>query len=90
MQHVKIRVHGKVQGVFFRQSTQEKAQELNVAGWARNESDGSVYIEAEGEEENIQQFLEWCKQGPPAASVSDMEYEAEEELKNFKEFRIEF
>jgi acylphosphatase len=90
MRHVKIRVHGKVQGVFFRQSAQEKAEELNVTGWARNEADGSVYMEAEGEDENLQRFLEWCRQGPPAASVSDMEHEFSEELKDFKGFRIEF
>jgi acylphosphatase len=64
-----IRVSGKVQGVFFRASTKNKADELNIKGFVRNEPDGSVYIEAEGEETNMGQFIAWCWEGPRGARV---------------------
>lgn len=67
--HVTITVSGKVQGVFFRASTKHKADELDVKGLVRNEPEGSVYIEAEGEEENIEQFIRWCERGPASARV---------------------
>ena len=82
-----IRVAGKVQGVFFRASTKNKADELNIKGFVRNEPDGSVYIEAEGTEENINQFLAWCKQGPRMASVARCDI-AEGGVKGFKDFII--
>ena len=64
-----IQITGKVQGVFFRASTKDKADELGVKGYVRNERDGSVYVEAEAEEYVLKQFIDWCKQGPPRASV---------------------
>ena len=60
---------GKVQGVFFRASTKEKAEELGITGFVRNERDGSVYIEAQGEEDVLEDFLHWCKRGPQHARV---------------------
>ena len=72
----RIRVQGKVQGVFFRASTQEKAEELGLKGWVRNEPDGSVLIHAEGDEEELRRLVEWCWQGPSAASVKDVREEA--------------
>ena len=71
----KIRVTGKVQGVFFRASTQEKAKSLHLCGWVRNESDGSVLIHAEGDKAAIQELLDWCHQGPPQASVQAVQVE---------------
>jgi acylphosphatase len=64
-----IHVSGKVQGVFFRASTKDKADELSINGFVRNERDGSVYIEASGEEDQLNQFVAWCKHGPRAARV---------------------
>ena len=75
MKHFSIRIIGKVQGVFFRASAKEKADYLGVSGFVRNESDGCVYIEAEGEEIILEQFLEWCWQGPPRAKVDKMDVE---------------
>jgi len=69
MNAVVIRVSGKVQGVFFRASTQETAQRLGVSGIVRNEPDGSVYVEAEGDESSLNQFIAWCRHGPPRAKV---------------------
>ncbi len=71
----RIRVKGKVQGVFFRASTKEKADELGIKGWVRNEPDGSVLIEAEGEADAIEAFEEWCWKGPSAATVKDLQKE---------------
>jgi acylphosphatase len=68
-----IRVTGLVQGVFFRASTQDKARELGVQGTVRNELDGSVFIEAEGEAEALDRFVRWCRKGPPGARVVDLE-----------------
>ena len=83
--HWNIRVIGDVQGMFFRHSAKEKAEELGIMGFARNESDGSVYIEAEGEEDAIGKFLEWCKTGPASASVNKVE-ESGGAIKSYKEF----
>lgn len=64
-----IRVSGKVQGVFFRASAQETARRLGVSGIVRNEPDGSVYIEAEGDASVLNQFIAWCRHGPARAEV---------------------
>ena len=56
MRRVFIRVYGRVQGVFFRSCTQEKAEELGLTGWVKNEDEGTVVIVAEGEEEKIGEF----------------------------------
>lgn len=87
MKSVSITVRGKVQGVFFRASAKDVAEKLDVRGFAQNLSDGSVYIEAEGDEENLKQFIDWCQQGPPRASVSNVNV-VEAELKSFQRFDI--
>lgn len=83
-----VRVSGKVQGVFFRASTREKAKALGINGFVRNERDGSVFIEAEGEEDHLERFLSWCRQGPPRARVVSCEIK-EIESRNFSDFVIE-
>ena len=85
--HLTLRVFGKVQGVFFRQSAKEKAEALNLTGFARNESDGSVYLEAEGDARQVDEFREWCGQGPPRARVSRVEAE-DGEVKGYDLFQI--
>lgn len=85
--HLNIRVHGRVQGVFFRSSAKHSAKKLGIRGFVRNEPDGTVYIEAEGDEENLERFLGWCRKGPPFARVDKVEME-EEVFKNFADFSI--
>lgn len=68
---LRIKVTGKVQGVFFRASTKEKADQLGIKGWVRNEPDGSVLIEAEGEKSVLHEFKEWCSVGPSSAHVKE-------------------
>ncbi len=85
--HYSIRVEGEVQGVFFRASTQETAQNLGVTGWVRNEPDGSVHIEAEAAESVIEDFLQWCRQGPARAQVTAVKFEIKP-MEGFKNFTI--
>ena len=76
-----------MQGVFFRASARTHAEALEITGFARNESDGSVYIEVEGEKENLNQFIEWCRRGPERAVVTNVEVE-EGPLKKFSSFEV--
>jgi len=87
MKAVSIAVTGKVQGVFYRQSTLEKAHELGIKGFVKNLPDGSVYIVAEGTEDNIDRLIEWCKRGPKRAVVANIVV-TESELRGFSEFKI--
>jgi len=87
MKNYRIRVYGKVQGIFFRANTLKVATDLGITGWVKNESDGSVQIAAEGREEQLAQLLSWCEKGPTYGNVSKVEY-CENELENFKTFWI--
>ena len=68
-----IKVYGRVQGVGFRFYTNKKAVELNISGFVQNKPDGSVYIEAEGDETNLQTFIDWINIGTKWARVSKIE-----------------
>lgn len=70
---VRIFVHGRVQGVFYRASAQKAANGLGLTGWVRNCDDGSVEIHAEGSKEKLEELIAWCRKGPPLASVSNIE-----------------
>lgn len=82
-----IKVSGKVQGVFFRASTKDQADTLGILGFVRNEPDGSVFIEAEGEEGTLHRFIAWCKQGPRQARVDQCQV-SEKEISGFKAFDV--
>ncbi len=84
----KIRVTGKVQGVFFRHSAKLVAERLGLGGLVRNERDGSVYVEIEGESEIVQKFIGWCRVGPGEADVRKVEV-AEIKPTGRKQFNIE-
>ena len=79
---------GKVQGVFYRQSTKEKATELRVTGYVRNLPNGDVYILATGTAEQVSSLVEWCWQGPKRAVVTSVNYEIQA-LQPFDAFKIE-
>lgn len=89
VQHLNIRVHGKVQGVFFRKNTEAKAKALGINGFVRNEPDGTVYAEAEGSISQLDQFTDWLEEGPEIAVVSKLETNRGA-LKGFEDFRIEY
>jgi acylphosphatase len=65
-----INVHGRVQGVWFRAGTKEKADELGLLGWVKNRPEGTVEIHAEGEKPQLEKFIAWCRKGTPAANRS--------------------
>lgn len=85
--HVNITITGRVQKIGFRYSTQEVATRLNILGFVQNLPDGSVYIEAEGAEEDIKTFIIWCHEGPRWAHVDKVEVE-KSAMKNFSVFEI--
>jgi acylphosphatase len=87
MKHLNITVQGKVQGVFYRQSTKAVADQLGVRGMIRNEANGDVYIEAEATSTLMEMFLEWCNEGPERARVTAVTTE-EGELKNYRNFEV--
>lgn len=89
MKRLRIFIYGKVQGVFFRASAVEKALELGLTGFTRNEDSGAVYCEVQGPEEKLNVFLNWCRQGPEHARVDDLEYTFEDQLKTFVTFKTE-
>ncbi|MFK7771070.1 MAG: acylphosphatase [Saprospiraceae bacterium] len=87
MKCVQIQVSGKVQGVWFRASTQRKANELNIKGIVKNLSNGDVYIEAEGEENILEDFVKWCHQGSDHSRVDNVTT-SELKSKSFEDFKI--
>lgn len=85
--HRNITVTGRVQGVFYRASTFEKATHIGIRGFVKNQIDGSVYIEAEGTIDQLEVLIQWCKQGSAYAHVESLSTE-EGQLKRFKKFEI--
>jgi len=87
-QTISIIVEGKVQGVFFRQSTAKKAIELGITGEVSNLPDGSVAIIATGTEEKLEELTAWCRQGPSKAIVTAI-VKKELPLRSFRDFSIQ-
>lgn len=87
LQTISIIVSGKVQGVYYRQSTKGRAKELGISGEVKNLPDGNVYIIATGLKVQLDAFIEWCKKGPPRAVVKEIQVQAIE-LKVFNDFSI--
>ncbi len=71
-----LRISGRVQNVGFRYNTRNKAQEIGISGFVKNERDGSVYVEAEAEEELLDMFILWCHKGPNWARVDEVKIQA--------------
>ena len=87
MKAQKVIVSGKVQGVYFRASAKQKALMLNVNGSVRNEPDGTVTLEIEGEDVAVNHMVNWCKNGPALARVSNIHVE-NQAAKNLINFQI--
>ena len=86
--HYKIVVTGRVQGVGYRWSAANEAIRRNITGYVRNQSDGSVYIEAEGTSEQLDPFVDWCRRGPGMSHVKSVSIIKGSPI-NFESFRIE-
>lgn len=85
---VVIKISGKVQGVFFRKSAKDEADRLGLVGWIRNDADGSVETLAVGPKEKLEEFIKWCKSGPPLAEVENVEVEWKNQNLEFDSFNI--
>ena len=92
MDNVRARVivEGMVQGVFFRQHTQETAFRLGVKGWARNRRDGRVEVLFEGDKAKVDEMIQWCHRGPSEARVTNVRVIWEEFAGEFKDFSITY
>lgn len=86
--HIRLRITGRIQGVFYRQSTAEKAHELGLKGFVMNINDGSVILEAAGDDESLKALRLWCESGPPLAKVDRVEEETPQEDGSFQDFVI--
>jgi acylphosphatase len=84
----KIHIFGRVQGVGFRWLAANEARDRGITGYVKNLSDGSVYIEAEGYKEQLDSFIEWCKQGPGYSIVETITTDLFSPA-NYSDFRIE-
>lgn len=87
---VRLIIEGRVQGVWFRESTRREAERLAVHGWVSNRRDGSVEVVAEGPEENVRKLVTWCHHGPPSARVTRVRETPESFQGEFVSFEVEY
>ena len=87
MKHINATVKGRVQGVFFRASTRDMATRLGITGYVCNRRDGSVYVEAEGDERSLAEFSSWLQRGPVHARVQEVILE-EAPAEGYRTFEI--
>jgi acylphosphatase len=87
MPTVHLVISGKVQGVFFRASAKDVADEIGLTGWVKNTKEGDVEIKANGSDDQLQKFMEWCKIGPRRAVVTNLQVKNIDE-ENFKSFEV--
>jgi len=83
-------VEGEVQGVGFRYSAQRRARVLGLCGWVRNMADGSVEVWAEGDQESLEDLLDWLSLGPPSAEVTQVRSSWEMPRGIYRDFNIAF
>jgi len=86
--HLEGKIHGKVQGVFFRDATRDFAHSRGINGIVRNEPDGSVYLEAEGDKTQLNALRGWLWKGPSAADVEEVDLR-EGQLRNYEGFKVQ-
>lgn len=87
---VHVVISGRVQGVWFRATTKQKAERLGLTGWVRNTYDGNVEAVFEGEENSVQEMLDWCRHGPPLSKVDNVEVKNESPTNGFDSFSIRY
>jgi acylphosphatase len=88
LKQIQLRVHGRVQGVFFRASAQREAKRLGLTGWIRNRRDATVELVAEGEETGIKDLIAWAQSGPSGARVDKVDVRWRSYSGEFFDFRI--
>lgn len=87
METIHLLISGKVQGVFFRESSRKLAEKLNIKGWIKNTPDGKVEALITGEEKDLNDFVNWCRKGPEKAEVADVKISKERSI-HFEEFEV--
>ncbi len=85
---VNLSIIGRVQGVFYRSTARQQAQQLGLTGWVRNRHDGSVEVIAEGTDEDINKFIEWCRIGSSASEVRDVKVTWQDYTGEFSGFNV--
>ncbi len=90
MKRARVIFHGRVQGVFFRANCQKKAVEIGVKGWVRNIPDGTVESIMEGDENSLNDLIEWCSKKQPLARVSYVEVSWEPPVETEGTFMIRY
>jgi acylphosphatase len=83
-----VYVSGQVQGVFFRDSARKKAEQLGLAGWVENLPDGRVEALFEGAQEKVREMIQWCEEGPPHATVEEVDAEFEDFGESLEGFEV--
>ena len=78
----------QLQGVYYRATTKAVADQLGIKGFVMNQPDGSVYIEAEGDDFALESLIEFCEEGPDRAEVDSVEVERLDQTKGFKNFEV--
>ncbi len=90
MKALHLIIHGRVQGVWFRASTQEVANQLKIRGWVRNTPDGAVEAHIQGDDTSVSKMLLWCYQGPPGARVDSIDVKEVSLNEEYKAFNIRY
>jgi len=88
--NVHVIISGRVQGVWFRASTKQKAEQLGLKGWIRNTLDGKVEAVFEGDEKKVNEMIEWCHRGPPLSKVENVEVKKQNPTNGFDDFYIRY
>lgn len=87
---VQVKIHGLVQGVFFRDYTSRRARELGITGYVRNLTGGTVEVKAEGERKKLEELITYLKIGPPRARVEKVDINWSEYIGNYPHFNIRY
>ena len=89
MKEIHLTIYGRVQGVFYRLNTKNKAKSLGLTGYTKNLENGRVEVVAEGPQEKLKELIEWCKKGPKIAKVDNLKIVWKDAKNKYDEFRIE-
>lgn len=85
---VHVLIFGRVQGVWFRASTKQKAEQLGLKGWVKNTDDGCVEAVFQGNEDRVMEMINWCNHGPPLSKVEKVDVTKKQSLDVFEDFCI--
>ena len=86
----RVIISGRVQGVFFRANTKQKAEQLGITGWVRNTSDGKVEAIFEGDENSVKEMISWCRHGPSLARVDNINIKENKATSEYTDFKIKY